>query len=255
MKRLLSIFCFLISLSLFAQNANAQIAQASQSKMNSQNAQTDQASQTETSARSLVDEAVKKSSISETIDFLSKKIETLSNPADVRSLASFLASLHEQLFHFDEARKLYVKAAGIRAGDAQGFPKKSSESLVLDAVRCALSTGDASIANSYLNSAVRNSADETIQATIKLYEVWSRLCLAENENDLHEVIVLLDAYSSLPSMQSVKPSVLLTLWYLTSKKKYADALSHDFPNSLETGIVQGKVKMLPAPFWFFLPRK
>lgn len=238
MKRLFTFFFFSLSLALSAQNAGAKTETLSQSV-----------------ARSLVDEALKKPSLTETIAFLSEKAETLSDPADVRSLSAFLASLHEQLFHFDEARKLYAKAAGIRAGDAPGFPKKPGEQLVLDAVRCALSTGEANIANSYLNSSVRNSPDETVQATIKLYEVWSTLCGAENENDLREAVILLDAYRELPSMQSVKPSVLLTLWYLTSKKNYADSLFREFPASLETGIVQGKVKMLPAPFWFFLPRK
>ena len=71
---------------------------------------------------------------------------------------------------YDEAKNSYAAAAGIAAGDAAGMPKKSSEMLVIDAVRCALSAGDGDVALQFLNSAVRNSKDESIQAQIKLYE-------------------------------------------------------------------------------------
>ena len=135
------------------------------------------------------------------------------------------------------------------------MPKKSSEQLVLDAVRCALSSGDYTTAERYLNSAVRNSNDEAIQARIKLYALWADLCRANVSADLDESVVMLKAYMSLKSMSSVKPAVLLTLWYLTGDTSYAAALKKEFPASLETGIVKGIVQILPAPFWYFLPRK
>ena len=135
------------------------------------------------------------------------------------------------------------------------MPKKSSERLVIDAIRCALSGGDWETAENYLNSAVRNSKSTEIQATIKLYEQWAILCRAKNESDLKEPCEMLKTYANLESMKSVKPSVLLTLWYITAEKSYADLLNKEFPSSMETGIVNGKIQVYPAPFWYFLPRK
>ena len=127
--------------------------------------------------------------------------------------------------------------------------------LVIDAVRCALSGGQADLALQYLNSAVRNSKSERIQAQIKLYEQWAALSKAETVEETQEAITYLKVYATLPSMDFVKKSVLLTLWYMTDSKEYASDLIKQFPESLEAGIVLGKVMVMPAPFWYFVPRE
>ncbi|MFA6857071.1 MAG: SPOR domain-containing protein [Treponema sp.] len=206
-------------------------------------------------ARSAADESAKEDTADDSIKYIKSNINKLSDPAEKRALYAFLGALQEQRALFDDARDSYAAAAAIAAGDAPGMPVKSSEQLVLDAVRCALSSGDSATADSYLNSAVRNSKDSTIQAYIKLYALWSSLCRAENSDDLAEPVIMLKTYAVLPSMVPVKPSVLLTLWYITGDDTYADSLRKEFPLSLETGIVTGTVQQLPAPFWYFVPRK
>ncbi|MBP3708870.1 MAG: SPOR domain-containing protein [Treponema sp.] len=227
----------------------AQTADKNQSAFDSGNA----APQART-AREVINEAAKKESAEESAAYIAACIGAISAPQEKRALYAFLGSLQEHMARFDDARKSYAAAAAISAGDAAGMQKKSSEQLVLDAVRCALSTGNYTTADSYLNSAVRNTSDETIQAHIKLYALWSQLCRANVSADLDESVVMLKAYASLGSMKSVKPSVLLTLWYITGETAWAELLKKDFPSSLETGIVQGDVQLLPAPFWYFLPR-
>ena len=206
-------------------------------------------------ARAVADAAAAKPNVDASIAYIEENLPKVSDPKEKRALYAFFGSLQEQLARFDDARASYAAAAAIRAGDADRMPKKSSEQLVLDAVRCALSSGDYTTAERYLNSAVRNSADEAIQARIKLYALWADLCRANVSADLDESVVMLKAYISLKSMASVKPAVLLTLWYLTGDASYAAALKKEFPASLETGIVKGGVQLLPAPFWYFLPRK
>lgn len=206
-------------------------------------------------ARSVADEAAKEDTADDSAAYIKSNLSRLTDPAEKRALYAFLGSLQEQLSAFDDARSSYAAAAAIAAGDASGMPKKSSEQLVLDAVRCALSTGDSATADSYLNSAVRNSKDSTIQSYIKLYALWSSLCRAEKSEDLSEPVVMLKAYAALPSMAAVKPPVLLTLWYITGEDAYADSLRKEFPSSPEAGIVTGSVQILPAPFWYFVPRK
>ena len=132
--------------------------------------------------------------------------------------------------------------------------KKTNEQIVLDAVRCALSSGDFATADNYLNSAVRNSKDETVQAYIKLYSQWSELCKANSVAEINEPILMLQAYSKMDSMECVRSSIFLTLWYLTGDKNYASEIEKFYPSSVEAAIVKGDVQLLPTPFWFFVPK-
>lgn len=205
-------------------------------------------------AKDVTSKAAAKDSIEDSISYLEKTAPGISNPADKRSVYIFMASLYEQMNQFDDAQKAYAVAAGIAAGDAEGMPKKSNQQLVLDAVRCALSAGDWETAESYLNSAVRNSKSETVQAHIKLYTQWAELCKADSVEELQEPIVMLQTYLKLDSMKSIHSTILLTLWYITGDKNYSKEISSKFPNSTEAAIVKGDIQLLPTPFWFFVPK-
>ena len=209
----------------------------------------------EKTARQIADESISKGSPENAVNFLIQEISKIENPSDKRSLYAFLASIQESLSKYSEASKTFAKACAIGGGNADGFPKKTNEELVLDAVRCALCAGDWETANSYLNSSVRNSKNPEILAKIKLYEQWAVLCKAETPEDIDEPIAMLDAYKNLDSMKSVKPSILLTLWHLTENTEYSSALKKEFPSSIETEIVNGRAALLPSPFWYFTPRK
>ena len=209
------------------------------------------------SAKNVITAASKKSSVDESISYLQKNVSTVSVDAEKRAVYAFLAAVLEQQGQYAEAQKAYVQAASIQ-GSAQavleGVPNKNSEELVIDAVRCALCAGDYSSADSYLNSAVRNSKDANIVAYLKLYEQWSALCKARKESDTQESIAMLKTYSALDSMKSLRPSILLTLWHLTGEAKYSESLKKNYPKSMESAIVKGEIQTLPTPFWYFVPR-
>jgi cell division septation protein DedD len=207
-----------------------------------------------TTAKAASEEASKKESVIDSISYLKSVIPGLPQPAEKRSSYVFLGSIQEQLGLYTDAGTSYAAAAGIAAGDAAGMPKRSSEQLVIDAVRCALSAGDCDIADRYLNSAVRGSSDETIAAYVKLYEQWSALCRAEKKEDTVEPVALLKTFADLPSMKAVRPAVLLTLWHETGDNAFAERIKKEFPDSLESAIVKGSVQLMPAPFWYFAPR-
>lgn len=209
----------------------------------------------EQTASQIVKEAAEKDSASLSVKYIEENLKTVTVPSEKRALYAFLGSLQEQMSLYQEASRSYASAAGISAGDAAGMPKKSSQQLVLDAVRASLSYGDFSTADSYLNSAVRNSSDEKVQSYIKLYEVWSALCKINSASRLEESVTILKAYSTMPSMKAVCPSVLLTLWYVTGENEYGESLKKQFPASPEANVVSGAVQMLPAPFWYFMPKK
>ncbi len=207
------------------------------------------------SAKETVKKALDASSAGESVDYLKKQIPQAKDAAQKRALLAFLGGLQEQLGAYKDASASYAQAAGISAPNIKGMPQKTNPQLVLDAVRCSLCSGDSATADSYLNSAVRNSQDETIQAYIKLYEVWSRLCQIESNSQLDESVTLLKAYTDFPSMKAVAPSVLLTLWYVTGQESWGKKLRAAFPKSPEAAIVAGNVQMMPAPFWYFMPKK
>lgn len=199
-------------------------------------------------------EAAKKDTVEESVSYLKSQISKMTSPAEKRAAWIFLASLQEQLAYFEDAQKSYAQAAAIAAGDAEGMPKKSNEQIVLDAVRCALSSGDYATADSYLNSAVRNSKNANVQAYIKLYSQWSALCKADEVADIQEPVVMLQAYLKVDSMAAVKPAILLTLWYVTGETSYSQQILKLYPKSIEASIVKGDAQLLPTPFWFFVPK-
>ena len=209
----------------------------------------------ELTAKKLADEAVAKKSPEKALAYISAEINKITVPSEKRAAYTFLGSLQESMSKYADAQKSYATAAGIAGGNADGMPKKSSERLVVDAIRCALSAGDYENAENYLNSAVRNSKNPEIQAYIKLYEQWSSLCKAETVSDTIEPIAMLKAYLEIPSLSAIKPSVLLTLWYFTGDSKYSVSLNSEFPKSSEAGIVNGRIQIYPVPFWYFTPRK
>ena len=208
----------------------------------------------ELTARFVTGEAVKKDSLEESLSYLKDQVARMNLPAEKRATYVFIATLEEQMALYDQAQKSYAQAASIAAGDAEGMPKKSNEEIVLDAIRCALSSGDYMTADSYLNSAVRNTRNQKIQAYIKLYTQWSALCRAEKVDEIQEPLVMLQAYLKLDSMECLRPAIYLTLWYLTGDKSYSQQLASKYPKSPEAAIVKGDVQLLPTPFWFFVPK-
>ena len=209
----------------------------------------------ELKAKNVTAEAARKQDVDQAIHYLKNQVSKITEPSERRAVYIFMASLQEQLSLYGDAQISYASAASSAALEAEDMPTKSNAQLVLDAVRCALSGGDADTADSYLNSAVRNSKNPRVQAYIKLYSQWSKLCRAQTAEDLQEPILLLQAYRGMESMSYVQPAVLLTLWYLTGDKSYSVEITGRYPKSMEAAVVNGDVQLLPTPFWFFVPKK
>lgn len=212
--------------------------------------------QTAGTAKGALTAATNMNSLEEAVSYLKKTSAAMKSESEKREVLTILAGVEEQLGKYDDAQKNYAAAAGMKgsAQNAVGVPAKTSEQLVLDAIRCALNAGDYQSAQSYLNSSVRNSKDKNVLAYVKLYEQWAALCKAGISGDVSEPAAILKAYSTLDSMKSVRPSILLTLWHLTGENEYSDKLKKDFPKSMEAAVVKGEVQILPSPFWYFVPK-
>ncbi len=198
--------------------------------------------------------SAEKSTALESIEYIKKQSAEMKNFAEKRSLLAFLGSLQEQLGLYSDACSSYSQAAAIMAGDAAGMPKRTSEELILFAVRSALSAGDYEAADNYLSTSVKDSTNEDITSYVKLYKQWSLLCRAQSVEDTIEPVAILQAYTSLASMLDVRPAIYLTLWYVTGKEEWATKLKAEFPLSPEAYIAKGNIQLLPAPFWYFVPK-
>ena len=199
-------------------------------------------------ANTLISEAAKKPSITESIVHLSKSIPALKTDADKKAAYSFLGALQEQAGKFDDAKKSYAAGAALPGAT-------NSEKLVISAVRCALNSGDFESAESFLSSTVKNSSDATILAFVKLYTQWAALCKANNVGETEKAVAALKTFVGDKSMSPVLPSVLLTLWHVTGSETYSTQLKSKFASSPEAKIVKGELNVLPTPFWLFMPRK
>lgn len=211
--------------------------------------------------------------VDETISYLLKEAENLTDNCDKRVIYAFAGSVQEQASKYEDASLSFAKAASISVDQqavnsfilkkeakpaekiVYSMLKKTSSILVLDAVRSSLNAGDSKTALNFLNSSVRNSKDERIQAKIKVYEIWAKLCDAQSEEDLEESVALLKAYSTMSNMKSQLPAVLFTLWYVNNDSDAAEQLKKKFPQSPEANVVNGTNSVMPTPFWYFVPRK
>ena len=201
-----------------------------------------------TPADDMISAAAKKSSVAESISYLTKNVGSLKNEADKKTVYAFLGAVQEQAGKFDDAKKSYAYGAGLSG-------PTNSERLAISAIRCALSSGDSESAESFLKSSVKNSKDANISALVKLYSEWVKLIRAKNEKETENAISRLKGFVGENSMKSVQPSVLLTLWHLTGDSSYSAKIKSQFPASPEARIVKGEIQILPTPYWFFVPRK
>lgn len=209
--------------------------------------------QSKKSAEEIKKKALEQETVLDTIDYLKNNTENSATASDKRAILYFTATLQEQLGLYTDASLSYAKAAGTGGGQAKNMPKVSTEEIVIAAVRSSLSSGDWEKAESYLAS-VRSSKIEKIVALVNLYTIWCQLCKVSSVKETGDSIAMLRAYSNMQSMKTVRPQVLLTLWYLTDDKNCADILKSQYPDSPETSIVKGTSQIMCVPFWYFVPR-
>lgn len=167
----------------------------------------------------------------------------------------FLANLQEQTGKYQDAQKNYSIASNLSASlnaSKTGSPI-ADFNLLLAAVRCALSCGDTSSADFILSTAFISCSDVKIISYVKLYAVWSWLCKADDSTEVLQPLAVLDSVLQDSSAVSIHPQSLLTLWYVTGNDAYAEKLQRDFPTSPECALAEGKVTVMPAPFWYFVP--
>ena len=168
---------------------------------------------------------------------------------------AFLANLQEQTGKYPEAQKNYSIASNLSASinASKGGNAVADFNMLLGAVRCALSCGDTSSADFILSTAFISCTDIKVISYVKLYAVWSWLCKADDSTEVLQPIAVLESLIQDSTAVSIHPQSLLTLWYVTGKKAYAETLQKDYPTSPECALAEGAVSVMPAPFWFFVP--
>lgn len=194
-------------------------------------------------------------SVTAKMDELKKTAQTASTAEQKVTAYSQLASLQEQLGFYTDAKNSWSLAANYSAAVkvSQGNASSAAEAPLLGAVRCALSTGDTASADYIMSTAFLQEVSAETQAYVKLYAVWSWLCKVETIEELAQPVSVLQNALLQSSMQTVKPVLLLTLWYLTGDQTYAAQIHDSFAGSPEDAVANGGAVIMPAPFWYFVP--
>ena len=209
----------------------------------------------EKSALTLRANALLKENAQESLHYLISHISLASSDQERRSILYYTGTLQEQLGYYADAATTYAAAASIRAEDAKGMPSVSNAQLYLYAARASLGAGDFESADTYLDaSSLNSSKNKEIIARKRLYSAWSALCKASDYEDAKGAVANLRSFVNDGLMQSVRPTVLFTLWYLTGESLYASMLREDYPSSPEVYIIDDKLQMMGMPFWYFVPR-
>ena len=203
-----------------------------------------------------VNNGIVETSAQETVQALKEKYAASSGSKEKLEILTLLAPLQEQLGLYQDAQTNYSIAANLSASikAASGENAAADETLLLGAVRCALSCGDTPSADYILSTAFSAPVSAETQAYKVLYAVWSWLCKSEDGIIPAQPVAVLKQSVQQSSMKVVKPVMLLTLWYVTGDRTYAAQLEKEYPQSPECAVVKGNASLMPVPFWFFVPK-
>lgn len=201
-----------------------------------------------------VKDGIVETSAAETVQTLKDKYAKASGSKEKLDILRLLAPLQEQLGFYQDAQTNYSIAANLSASikASSGAGAVADETLLLGAVRCALSCGDTPSADYILSTAFSAPVSTETQAYKILYAVWSWLCKSEDGTVPAQPVAVLKQSVQLSSMKTVKPAMLLTLWYVTGDGTYATQLEKEYPQSPECAVVKGNASFMPVPFWFFV---
>lgn len=201
-----------------------------------------------------INDGIVETSASETVQALKDKYAAATGTKEKLEILTLLAPLQEQLGLYQDAQTNYSIAANLSASikAASGSSAVADETLLLGAVRCALSCGDTPSADYILSTAFSAPVSAETQAYKILYAVWSWLCKSEDGIVPAQPVAVLKQSVQQSSMKIVKPVMLLTLWYVTGDNTYAAQLEKEFPQSPECAVVKGNASFMPVPFWYFV---
>ena len=204
-----------------------------------------------------VSDGIVETTATETVQALKDKYAAASGTKEKLEILTLLAPLQEQLGLYQDAQTNYSIAANLSASikNASGSSAAADETLLLGAVRCALSCGDTPSADYILSTAFSAPVSAETQAYKILYAVWSWLCKSEDGVVPAQPVAVLKQSVQQSSMKVVKPVMLLTLWYVTGDNTYAAQLEKEYPQSPECAVVKGNASFMPVPFWYFVKTK
>lgn len=180
-----------------------------------------------------------------------KELTQLNSREKAAELWSNLAITQEQIGEFSNATKSYAEAAILS-------PPRTSTKYELGRARCALFAGDTVKSKSILKELLLSEEDrmnDRIRAEGKLLTVWCDIAEAKNYSAQSKNIALLRSYSTNETMESVRPAVLFSLWWLTDDKNVKETLLKNYPNSPEAALVDGKAALMPSALWFLSERE
>lgn len=165
----------------------------------------------------------------------------------------FLSEYAMKCHLFNEAGNAYLNAFNasfvMQEGECRKYLVKALKSFILSG----------SIEESYATygklKAMRNKNLSVYDAEGDLYIQYLHLAesISNPAIEINEVIKNLKTYSKEPLLKDLKPSILLTLWFIQDDAWAEKELLSKYPLSMEAMLVKGGAIILPTTFWYLLP--
>jgi hypothetical protein len=121
---------------------------------------------------------------------------------------------------------------------------------LLDAARCALSSGDLDQANGLVRAVLVSSFDDAVLLRARVYAVWIQLASGDRAAALSQ----LRTFSGNPLFSSYTPALLFTLWWADGDEAAKKKLLDSFAGCPEAAVARGDMSLGANPFWFLMGR-
>ena len=199
----------------------------------------------------IIENAAKTPSVESAIAYIQSVLPTVKEKSDQIELFTFLGRLQQQAAMYKEAYESYSAAIALDTT----IPNAGVR---LDAALCSMALGEIETAESVLDTilAAESKDAEYIAAAnrAKIYAVWCGALKVQNLGQLERPVTLLQSFLQDEKMAAQRPTLLLSLWWLTGQVEYAEILQKEFPHSTEALASAGNVHVMALPYWFFVLR-
>ncbi|MEL3908805.1 MAG: hypothetical protein P1P64_07325 [Treponemataceae bacterium] len=176
----------------------------------------------------------------------SASIVNLNSTSNKLQALEILASYEEANYLFADAAEHYSQAALLETNAENIF------NLNIKTARAYFLSGDNHLGTYILNSVLARTTNAEIKTKAEVYLLFANLAEEININDN---ILILKNYIANPKYSKHQASLLFVLYWLTDDDGAKRQLLHDFPKSIEAGLVLNEVTVSPVAFWYLMPRK
>ena len=191
---------------------------------------------------------------------LKSKLSSITKTDDKRSIrekkeiALFLADYATKCGVFEDAGRFYMEAFNL----SSSLEEREAKKYLIKAIKVFIIGGN--IEEGYVAygklASIKEDKPSTYDKEAELYIQYLKIAemISSNDEDVEPIISKLKTYAKDSSFKELRPSILLTLWFIANDVEAEKFILKEYPSSIEAMIVKGDALILPSTFWYLLPK-